>query len=122
MVYLFALASDSILSDISTDVDSDHVFAIDALSSLHVPIKSSFMTDERKGDAHGTFFKVPARRKGQKPILFGRIEPKPVIFESSGGDSDSLQFFQYGSKSHHMMKRMGYDLTKKSDLNFGKEK
>ena len=38
------------------------------------------------------------------------------------GNSESPQFFHYGQKSHHMMERMGYDLTKESDLNFRKRK
>jgi len=35
-------------------------------------------------------------------------------------NSESPQFFHYGQKSLHMMKRMGYDFTKELGLNFGK--
>jgi len=45
-----------------------------------------------------------------------------LSYESSRGNSESPQFFYYGQKSRHMMKRIGYDLTKGSGLNFGKEK
>ena len=82
LAYIHALASYSVPSDTNTDVDSDLVLAIDALTSLHVPIRSSFMTQERVNDAYGAFFEVPAKRKGQKPILFGRIESKLMDYES----------------------------------------
>ena len=55
----------------------------DALTSLHVPIKSSFMVHENISDAQGAFFDVPTKRKGQKPFLFERIESEPVTRESS---------------------------------------
>ena len=78
LAYHSVLASDSVPSDTSTDVDSDQWSVVDALTSLHAPIKSSFMVCEKTSDAQRAFFKVPAKHKGQKPILFGRIESKPV--------------------------------------------
>ena len=63
-------ASDSVLSDTSTDVDSNYWSAVGALTSLRVPIKSSFMMCEKTSGAQEAFFEVPANRKGQKPILF----------------------------------------------------
>ena len=60
-----------------------------ALTSLYALIRSSFMTHERATDAHGTFFKVAVKYKGQKPILFERIESELVTHESSQGDSES---------------------------------
>jgi len=69
---------------------------MDALPSLLAPIKFSFMVRERIGDARKSFFNVPSKRKGQKPILFGRIEAKPIACESSGDESESPQFFYYG--------------------------
>ena len=44
LAYFSACASDSIPSDTSTDVDDDLWSAIGALTSLHVPVKSSFET------------------------------------------------------------------------------
>jgi len=46
MTYFSALASDSVPSDTSIDVHSNHVSAIYALTSLHIPIRSSFMVHE----------------------------------------------------------------------------
>jgi len=95
---------------------------MNVLTSLCVPIKSSLLVCEKIISAYNALFEVPAKRKGQKPILFGRIETEPVACESSGDNSGSLQFFHYGQKSRHMMERMGYDFTKESGLTFGKEK
>ena len=121
MAYFSAFASNSVPSDTSTDVDSDPWSAMNALTSLHAPIKLSLLVCEKIESAHDALFEVPARRKGQKPNLFGRIETEPVACESSGGNSESPQFFHYGQKSCHMMERIGYDCTKELGLNFGKE-
>jgi len=43
LVYFSAFTSDSVPSDISTDVDSNQWLVVDALTLLHAPIKSSFM-------------------------------------------------------------------------------
>jgi len=72
------------------DIDNDPVSAIYALISLHAPIRSSFMVHERVNDTHGAFFKVLAKYKGQKSILFGRIEFEPKTHESSKDDFESL--------------------------------
>ena len=80
------------------------------------------MVSKKIGDAHNALFKLSAKWKGQKPILFGRIESEPITCENSSGSSESPQFFHYGQKSRHMMERMKYDFTKESSLNFGKEK
>jgi len=56
---------------------------------LHAPIKSSLMVREKIGDARKAFFEVPAKRKGQKPILFRKIESELIAFESSGGGFES---------------------------------
>ena len=45
LAYFSMFASDSVPSDTSTKVDSDPWSAIDTLTSLHVPMKSSFETD-----------------------------------------------------------------------------
>jgi len=42
--YFSVFASDSVPSDISTGVDNDPWSAIDALTSLHVPMRSSLKT------------------------------------------------------------------------------
>ena len=63
---------------------------------------------------------VPARQKGQRPILFGRIESEPMTCEESEGEQESHQFGHYEPKALRMMKSIGYDLTSRLGLNFGK--
>jgi len=65
---------------------------------------------------------VPAKRKGQKPILFGRIESEPVTRESLEDNPEFPQFSYYGPNVCRMMENMGYDQTKRSSLNFGQER
>ena len=89
MIYFSAFASDSVPSDTSTDMDSDQWSAVNALTLLHVLTESPFMVHEKTNDAQGAFFEVPAKRKGQKLILFERIEPEPVTHESSEDDPES---------------------------------
>ena len=72
-------ASDSAPSDTSTGVDVDPWSAIDALTSLHVPVRSSLTVIQSVSDAQGSFFEVPARRKGQKFVLFGRASPNQQL-------------------------------------------
>jgi len=122
LAYLSALASESVPSDISTDIDSDPLSAIDALTSLQAPIRSSFMVQETAEEIYEAFFNVPARYKGQKPIFFGLFKPEPMTRESSEDSSKSPQFSHYGQNPHRMMKKKGYDLAKWSGLNFNKGK
>ena len=84
LAYFSVFASDSVPSDTSTDVD-DLWSAMDALTSLHVLVKSSFETCQNVGDAQESTFMVPARRKGKKPILFRRISSEPTPHEESEG-------------------------------------
>ena len=76
---------------------------MDALTSLHVPIKSSFGTYQDNEDAQESVFMVPARRKGQRPILFGRITSEPMPHEESEGEDESPQFNHYEPKALRMM-------------------
>ena len=50
LAYRSVLASDSVPSDTSTDVDSDSFPIIDALTSLHAPLKSSLMVHKKSSD------------------------------------------------------------------------
>jgi len=63
------------------------------------------MVHKRVNNAHGAFFKVLAKYKGQKSILFGRIESEPTTCESSEDDFESPQFSHYGQNSHRMMEK-----------------
>ena len=120
LAYSSGAASESVPSDTSTSIDSDPLYAMHALASLHAPVRSSFMTRDREGDVHGAFFEVPAKYEGQRPILFGRVESEPIARENSGSDSEFPQFFQHGPALRNIMEKMGYDLVKRHGLNFGK--
>ena len=63
LAYFSLLASDFVPSDTSTDIDDDPWSAIDALTSLHVPVRSSLTVYQGVNEAQGSLFKVPARRK-----------------------------------------------------------
>ena len=121
LAYFSIFVSDSVSSYTSTNMDSDPRSAMNALTSLRALIKSSHLVREKMGGAHNAFFEVPAKRRGQKLILFGWIEIEPIDCESSRGNSESPQFFHYEQKSRHMMKKMRYDLIKGSGLNLAKE-
>ena len=122
LAYFSVFASNSVPSDTSTDVDNDPWSTIDALKSLHVPVRSSLTAYQSVSDAQGSFFEVPARHKGQKLILFGRVESKSLTHESSESDDESPQFSHYEPNVLRMMENMGYDLTNGPGLNFGKER
>ena len=83
-------------------------------------MKSSLMAFRGISDAQGYLFKVPARRKGQKLILFGRVESKSMTYEDSESETELSQFFHYEQKVLRMMENMGYDLIRGPGLNFGK--
>ena len=63
---------------------------MNALSLLCATIKSYLLVREMISDAHKALFEVPAKRKGQKPNLFERIESELITCESSGSGSQSL--------------------------------
>jgi len=120
LAYLSAFASDSVSSDISTNVGDDPWSAIDALILLQVPVRSSLTVYHDVSDAQGSLFKVPARRKGPRLILFGRVESKSITREDSESENEPPQFSHYEPNVLRMMENIGYDLTSGPDLNFGK--
>jgi len=63
---------------------------------------------------------VLAKRKGQKLILFERINLELMPREDSESENESPQFAYYEPNVLRMMENMGYDLTKNPGLNFGK--
>jgi len=65
------------------------------------------MVREKTSDAQEAFFEVPTKRKGQKPILFGRIESKAVTRESSKDNPESPQFSHYRPNACRMMEKWG---------------
>jgi len=83
LAYLSVFASDSVPSDTSTDVSNDPRSVINILTSLHVPVRSSLTAYQGVNEAQESLFKVPARRKGQKSILFRRIESELMTPEDS---------------------------------------
>ena len=120
LTYLSVFASVSVPSNISTDVGDDPWSAIDALKSLHVPVRSSLTVYQGINEAQGSLFKVPARRKGQKSILFRRVEFESMTCEDSKSENEPPQFSHYKSNVLRMMENIGYNLTSGPDLNFGK--
>ena len=114
------LVSDFVPSDTSTDVNDDPWSTIDALTSVHVPLRSSLTAYQGVSDAQGSLFMVPARRKGQRSILFGRVESKLMTREDSESEDKSPQFSHYEPNVLRMMENIGYNLTSGPDLNFGK--
>jgi len=120
LAYFSAFASDSIPSDTSTDVDDDPWSAIDALTSLHVPMKSSLTACQGVIEAHKSLFKVLARCKSQKSILFERAESELIPREDSKSENESPQFSHYEPNVLRMMENIGYNLTRGPGLNFDK--
>jgi len=45
------------------------------------------MVHEKISDVQGVFFEVPAKHKGQKPILLGIFESEPMTEKISEDDS-----------------------------------
>ena len=93
---------------------------MDALTSLHVLIKSSLKTYQDVGDAQESVFMVLTRHKGQKLILFGRIKSELMSHKDSESENESPQFYHYEPNVLRIMESMGYDLTNGPGLNFGK--
>ena len=99
-------ASDSVPSDTSTDVGDDPWSEIDALISLHVLVRSSLMAHQGISDAQESLFKVPVRRKGQRPILFGRVESKSMTHEDSESENEPPRFSHYEPNVLRMMENI----------------
>jgi len=89
LAYFSVFASNSVLSDTSTDIGSDPYSVMNTLTSLRVPVKSSLLVHEKIKGAHNALFDVPAKRKDQKSILFGWIKIEPVACESSEKNFES---------------------------------
>jgi len=83
-------------------------------------VRSSRKVYQGVSDAQGSFFEVPTRHKGQKSILFGRVESKIMTCEDSKSETEPPQFSHYMQNILRMMENMGYDLTNGPGLNFGK--
>lgn len=56
----------------SIDVNSDLYLLLEALTSLHVPLPSSHITDGLVEGIKGGFFEVPPERIKQKSLYFRR--------------------------------------------------
>jgi len=89
LAYFSVFASDSVLSDTSTDVDNDPWSSMDALTSLHVPVKLSLKMYQDVSDMQESVFMVPVRRKGQKLILFEKIKSELMPREDSESENES---------------------------------
>jgi len=77
LAYFFLYASDFVPSDTSTDVDNDPWSAMDALTSLRVPIKSSLMV-RKKSETHTKLslkYQPSGRVKGQFYLEESSLSP-----------------------------------------------
>ena len=104
----------------STDIDKDPIEVMHTLASLHPPVKSSFMSYDVIRDVHGACFEVPARCEGQKLTLLGREESSQTARKNSNNDEEFPQFLRYGPALRLIMEKLGYDLTNRPGLNYGK--
>ena len=75
LAYFFVFVSDFGPSNISTDVGNDPWSAIDALTSLHIPVRSSFTVYQGVNEAQGSLFEIPASRKGQNQFFSKESSP-----------------------------------------------
>jgi len=88
LAYPSVFASDFVPLDTSTNVGDDSWSAIDALTSLHVLVRSSLTAHQGVSDAQRSLFKVLARHKGLRPILFRRVESKSITHEDSESENE----------------------------------
>jgi len=78
------------------------------------------MVYQGDNEAQGSLFKVPARSKDQKLILFGRIESELMTREDFESENKPPQFSHYEANVLRIMESMGYDLISVPGLNFSK--
>lgn len=76
--------------------------------------KLSLFTEDQIYDAEGAFFKVPARKKQQKPIFFERYETEPKVLEPPEVEEVSMEIFKPYPKISCMMKNIGYNFKRTS--------
>ena len=69
LAYFSVFASDSVPSDTSTDVDDDPRSTIEALTSLHVPVRSFLIVYQDVNEAQGSLFMIPAKRKAKNQFF-----------------------------------------------------
>lgn len=88
LTYLSACTSDSTCIDVYSDTctstilgDSDEIEGGNALWSAigeflpsRAPVKTSFLSEDQVYDVVDSFFKVPACKEGQKPMLIWEFE------------------------------------------------
>lgn len=91
-----------------------------AFSPSRAPIKTSLLSEERVYDPRGAFFKVPAKKEGQKLILFGGFEAEVNMLELSETEEELLDFYQPNPKVIYIMENMSYNFKDKLGQNFGK--
>ena len=75
LAYLSRFASDSVPSDTSTDVGDDPWSAIDALTSLHVPVRSYLMANQGVSDVQESLVKVQQDAKAKDWSFSKELSP-----------------------------------------------
>ena len=85
-----------------------------------MPISTTMKAWTYIEDGDRAIFIVPPSQKDQSLIIFDRINSQISTSVISDKDLESPQFFHYAWPARHMMKRMGYDLSRREGLNFEK--
>src|SRR5436853_7836632 len=107
-------------SDGGADRINDLHSALKTLTSFHVPLSTSLTGDKPVEHIDGAFFEVPARRRKQKPLYFGRCHDKIRTSVSADIETHAPEFSHYDPNAHLIMRHWGYDFEKKPGLNYGK--
>jgi len=83
---------------------------------LHKPSMTSTSVECVKGSV----FVVPPSKRSQSSIVSGRALLRRSAIIDSSSDSEPSQFFHYARSAQHMMRKMGYNLQRRSGMNFEK--
>jgi len=110
---------------INDNISFDYPVSVELLesvkdNSLHMPLHKLSASSTPVEFIEGSVLVVPPSKEGQLLIVFGKAQLQRSAAADSSSDSDSPQFFHYVQPTHHMMKKMGYNLKHRKGLNFGK--
>jgi len=89
-------------------------------TSLHMPLSMLSVTNTPVESGEGSIFMIPPSKRSQSSIIFGRVQPRKYAVTDSGSNSEPSQFSPYAWLTHHMMRKMGYNLQRGNGLNLGR--
>ena len=87
-------------------------------TSLYIPLSIFSVTSTLVENSEVSVFVVSPSKMNQSPIVFRRIQPRIFVIKDSSSDPEPTQFFLYARSTHHMLRRMGYNLQYGNVLNF----